>query len=253
MHWQSLGRLLFWVRNATLAAGALSLAATLVAYLWVLLTGTSGERAFAPRILDELAVYGLLALSAGLCFGAITASGGRRLSWILGVVPGVPIITLILAVLALSAGTPSEINRIRLDDGRLLMLAIEPVPTDAVYNVWQSEDSFGLVWSRLRDVSLTYSEDGSWTEDPALVLTPNGKRLLVRRGGIWTDCLETTPGLEHCPGVLSSLAWTKPDAWLRQSERIGDLSGLSPGPVESRQPLSEAAREYLSDTDLPHR
>ncbi|QRM28238.1 hypothetical protein [Microvirga sp. VF16] len=202
------------------------------ASFWGALSTESNRRAFAPAFIDQLIIYGLPALLAGLCLSVVITSGRRRLFWALGIIPGSPILLLMLAFAGLVSGAPSEVNRAQLEDGRLLMLGIESIPTDVVYRLWQAEDRYGLVWRKLSDIQLTYSEDGSWTDDPALIATPDGKRVLIRRGGIWTDCLEATQEFKQCPGVHGALDWTRPTEWLQQSEQIASITGLLPGPIE---------------------
>ncbi|MBF9195317.1 hypothetical protein [Microvirga terrestris] len=226
------------VRNTSLTIGALFLGADFAINLWFIVSGKAYQEAIAPALMSELRVYGFLAVLIGLVLGAVVASGWkRRLLWLLGAVPSLLILFLTFVFLMISAGTPVEINRVQLADGRLVMLGIQPVPTDEVYDLWQAKDARGLVWQNLSDVSLSYSEDGSWTKDPALVATPDGKHLLVRRGGIWTDCLVIAERLNACPGVSSTLDWTKPAEWLEQSDHIVRITGLSPGHVEERQPV----------------
>ena len=79
--------------------------------------------------------------------------------------------------------------------------------------------------------TLTWSEDGGFTEDPKLVLV-HERWLLVRRGGIWTDCYEISPTkLMSCGGGDQMQDWQDPDAWRAASEAMALKTGAGPADI----------------------
>lgn len=102
----------------------------------------------------------------------------------------------------------SDAAHVRLADGRVLHLSVGPTLTDVTYDLWQ-ETQGGLLWRRI-PADLNYSEDGRFTGDERLVLSRDGRRLLVGRGGIWTDCLEGVD-FRPCPLGLADTNWSDPD------------------------------------------
>lgn len=133
------------------------------------------------------------------------------------------------ALLLAAIGGPSRIESVRLSDGHRFILAGEPIPTDAVYTLYEAEDSIGLMWRRVS--WLDYSEDGRFVGEERLVLSPDERWLLVTRAGIWTDCFRLVRGRPILCGVLPSPSWTDPgyEADMRlRSRRIAELTGLAP-------------------------
>jgi hypothetical protein len=101
-----------------------------------------------------------------------------------------------------------NITHARLSDGRVIHLAYGPELTDVTYQLWQEERG-GWWWRRL-PADLSYSEDGRFSDEARLGLSRDGRRLLVGRGGIWTDCLEVGT-FRPCPLSLANTAWSDPD------------------------------------------
>lgn len=107
----------------------------------------------------------------------------RRLSRI-GLLILVPI-TLLSVLVALARG-PAAVGSIRLPTGTKFILAVEPIPTDTVYTLYQPIGRLGLWWRQV--ANLDYSEDGRFTGGERIVLSPDAKWLVVARAGVWTDC-----------------------------------------------------------------
>ena len=106
----------------------------------------------------------------------------------------------------------SDAARVRQVDGRVLHLSVGPTLTDVTYDLWREERG-GLLWRRI-PADLNYSEDGRFIGDERLVLSRDGRRLLVGRGGIWTDCLEGVD-FRPCPLGLTDTNWSDPDFEMR--------------------------------------
>jgi hypothetical protein len=107
----------------------------------------------------------------------------QRLSKI-GLLVLVPIA--LLGVLVALARGPAAVGSIRLPTGKQFILAVEPIPTDTVYTLYQPIGSLGLWWQQV--ANLDYSEDGRFTGGERIVLSPDAKWLVVARAGVWTDC-----------------------------------------------------------------
>lgn len=149
-------------------------------------------------------------------------------------------------IVHLEAASEKAISIAELTNGRAFKLT-EPVgSTDTICIIWEAEDKEQTKWREL-DVQITYSEDGSWTRDPALIAIADDQHLLVRRGGIWTDCIELGPPVRNCAGTQSYLARYKPDDWIRQSDEIERITGLSPGPKENRQHTRHSPLNHKSN------
>jgi hypothetical protein len=175
-----------------------------------------GPRVMLPAGSGWTLIIGLLALAAGSALAVVTTRGWWRV---------LPLLALTLGTLPLLLGTfllqdmgrpTAEVDRITLPDGQVVMLGVDPVPTDVVYSLWRAED---IGWRPvLGPGMMTYSEDGSFTADPRLVLTSDGKRLLIRRGGIWTDCFDVGFTLKPCAGLLLGYPGSQEDFLPRSAE-----------------------------------
>ena len=144
-----------------------------------------------------LAALGALALFAlGQALEILRRRGFARLWPLLALVTASVPGLMVLGLISLFQ-LRSELDRVTLPDGRQVLLTLEPIPTDAVYALWETA---GWGWRPvLQSVSeITYSEDGSFTKDPALILTPDGAHLLIRRGGIWADCVVVAKPWRTC-------------------------------------------------------
>ena len=211
-------RALLWL-GAALALGYVGL---VVAVSWA---STPEWRVSLPAWSDWLGVGALATVLAGLLLAALTLRGAARVAAVLAL-PFAGLFGFAALVVCEFVNQNQELGRVALPDGRVAVLTLEPVPTDAVYALWWV-DGIGLR-RMLRPVEqITYSEDGSFTDDPALVLTPDGRRLLIRRGGIWTDCVELTDPPRICRNATEYPSGLRED-FLARSEQIAALIGLPP-------------------------
>ncbi len=151
--------------------------------------------------------------------------GWRRVMPLIVLVPAVPAFLLALGLLDVTMRRV-ELDRTTLPDGRVVMLTLEAVPTDAVFNLWEQPE--GWRWRSLFESgeALTYSEDGSFTADPRLVVSRDGRYLLVRRGGIWTDCW----AIDAKGSCFFLVEGTSPgrEEWLSRSQSIAFITGADP-------------------------
>lgn len=184
-----------------------------------------GLQIVLPRGTGLLGLTGgvLLAL-AQLCASAVR-KGWRRLLPLLALMP-MGLLLLVILGLAETQLVRYELDRLTLRDGRVVMMTIEPGTTDTIFALLLKD---GWRWRPLftGGTEVSYSEDGSFTEKPALVLTPGERHILIRRGGIWTDCWRVGGTLQPC---LRDSAYV-PDthsAWLDRSDRITAYVGMEP-------------------------
>ncbi len=122
----------------------------------------------------------------------------------------VPLLLLLIVPLGYGAIMipATDTARVRLADGRVVHLGVGPTLTDVTYDLWREEQG-GWLWRRTM-ADLSYSEDGRFINDERLAVSRDGRRLLVGRGGIWTDCLEVRD-FQPCALGLADTNWSDPD------------------------------------------
>jgi hypothetical protein len=172
-------------------------------------------------------VIPLLLVTTALILQRRSSSGSWRALSAIGLVVMVPVWLVGWAMTEMSG--PYGFDSVRLADGRRFILAQEPVMTDSVYGLYEPIGPLGLYW---RDAGfLDYSEDGRFTSNAGLVLSPDQQWLLVTRGGVWTDCFRVSPFRPVECATGNAPAWNDPhyerDMLLR-SARIASLTGLAP-------------------------
>lgn len=176
-----------------------------------------------PGWVESWALLGLLLILAASALGFLIRGWGNLLPFLgtgLLVIPG---LLAAMGVAAFIAKPFAELSRATLPDGRVILYGTEPVFTDTVYGIWQDYRLF--VWRHPVSEALSYSEDGTFTEGAGLVLTPDGTRLLVRRQGVWTDCLLVGRPLMLCPGVRRGSPAVA-EQYAARNKEIEALTGL---------------------------
>ena len=164
-----------------------------------------------------------MVLATGLVAAALTiflgvATGRRWTRWLyLLLLPVLPT-ALVVGLVA----TPWVAADARLTDGRRVHLVIAPVPTDTVYDLWVDSGPF----SQRVDTELGYSEDGRFVGDERLVLSRDGRRLLVGRGGIWTDCLTVAATFAPCELGLEHPLSDQPDFEKKMRANSAEIAKL---------------------------
>jgi hypothetical protein len=108
-------------------------------------------------------------------------------------------------------------------------LAVDEGMTDVGFVLVEDADPGGFVWRRISELS--FIEDGPYAALPQLVTAPDGRWLLVRRAGIWTDAFRLVDG--HPVPIAVSLngdVRLPDDATFRRlrSARIATLTGMHP-------------------------
>ena len=202
----------------------------LISFYFVLAFGTAPSRHSVQVILPSWVHHVptlsfILFLLAQLAAVAIRR-GWRRLRPLLSLGLAFPLSVVVIGFLQMATAR-SEIDRVILPDGRVVMMTIEPGMTDTIFGLW--EKAGGWSWKAPFEAvsEITYSEDHSFTTDPRLVVTANGQHLLIRRGGIWTDCWAIATTLNPClPGEYNSP--DKREDWISRSERIAAIVGADP-------------------------
>lgn len=190
----------------------------------------NGPQIIIPDAASLIPTVGLILLVLSGLIAAAMRSGWRRVVPLLSLALVIPVVGLSLG-LAQSILVRREIDRVILPSGPIVMMTLEPVFTDTIFALWWPD---GWRWQAVFDAGhqITYSEDGSFTANPRLVLSQDGRHLMIHRGGIWTDCwsipAEMTPseptpclaGQNHSPGRRRE--------WLDRSDRIAAAIGAEP-------------------------
>lgn len=127
----------------------------------------------------------------------------------------------------ISWNTISFFDEVDLPKGVKIRLVHDPVPTDTVYSLWQTSGYSWWSWRRV-PVSLTYSEGGEFQDSPSLEFSFDDKYLLVRRGGIWTDCIDLS-SMMICEGIDQHPDWQNEQEWLNRSKQIGQITSNTSG------------------------
>lgn len=172
----------------------------------ILLVGSFAGRdlALAPS-LPYLFLLGVFASLVAYLF-ASTARHGRRVLW--HVLTLVPALLISVPTVIFFAPVSNEIASARLPDGRIAHLSTEAaVITDVSYSLWTSSPGAPF-WRRHAKGDLSYSEDGSYISDERLRVSANGRRLLVGRGGVWTDCFEIAQDFAPCDLGVEQPWWS---------------------------------------------
>jgi hypothetical protein len=182
-----------------LTVSALVAAAAIALFLWLVLPFAG--RSLRPPLPEVIVVTGVVAAALTIVLGV--ATGRRWTRWLFLLLSPVLLAELVVGYVAI----PWAVADARLVDGRTAHLVIAPVLTDTVYDLWVDSGLF----SRRVDTELEYSEDGRFVGDEKLALSRDGRRLLVGRGGIWTDCLAIASNFAPCNLGLERHFWDDPD------------------------------------------
>lgn len=189
-----------------------------------------GTQIILPNATNLIASAGLILLVLSGLIGAATRQGWRRAVPLIALVFMVPVIVLMLGLVE-STFTRREIGRVTLPGGHIVMMTLEPGFTDTSFGLWRPD---GWRWQAVFDAGyqITYSEDGSFIEDPAVVLAPDSRHLMIRRGGIWTDCWEIKAEMKPsepkpCLPQQTNIPESR-SAWLDRSDRITAAVGVEP-------------------------
>lgn len=180
----------------------------------------------APELLNGASAVALIAIPLALIFDVVAPPAKRRHWPIVRLLVGLPATVVAVVWIAVASGLPGVVNRVTTESGQQYLLGVGPMPTDVDYQLWRSVGPGGVLWERAE--SLTWAEDGQFTRNPRLVLVRE-HWLMVRRGGIWTDCYEITPGeLRSCGGIHQMPDWQRTGAWHAASARMAQEVGAEP-------------------------
>ncbi|MFD0938840.1 hypothetical protein [Methylobacterium trifolii] len=179
-----------------------------------------------PFWVHHLPTAGFILFLLSQLAAVATRRGWRRLTPLLSLGLAFPLFVVVIGFVQV-ATVRSEIDRVSLPSGRVVMMTIGPGITDTIFGLW--EKAGWWCWQTPFEAAsdITYSEDHSFTSNPRLVVTADGRYLLIRRGGIWTDCWAIVTGLNSClPGEQNSP--DKREDWIDRSERIAGIVGADP-------------------------
>lgn len=188
-----------------------------------------GSQIILPSAANLIASAGLILLVLSGLLAAATRQGWRRVVPLIALVFMMPVVFM-LGFVELTL-VRREIGRVTLPGGHIVMMTQEPGFTDTSFGLWRPD---GWRWQAVFDTDhqITYSEDGSFTEDPALVLAPDSRYLTIRRGGIWTDCWEIKAEMKPsepkpCLPQETNIPQSR-SAWLDRSDRITAAVSVEP-------------------------
>lgn len=200
-----------------------------IAYL-VLAFGTAPSRdrvqVILPSWVHHVPTASLLMFFLAQLTAMVIRRGWRRLTPLLSLGLVFPLFVVVIGFVPMATAR-SEIDRVSLPNGRVMMMTIGPGMTDTIFGLWEKVG--GWSWQAPFETAdaITYSEDHSFTTNPRLVVTDYGQHLLIRRGGIWTDCWVIATSLNPClPGEYGSPA--KREDWIGRSQRIAAIAGADP-------------------------
>lgn len=103
-----------------------------------------------------------------------------------------------------------------------ITLGVEDSMRDVSFILFEDADPGGFVWRKID--TLDHIDEGPFARPPSLVVSPDGRWLLARRGGIWTDAFRLVGGR---PARITFGGAGEAYLPLR-SERIAALTGLRP-------------------------
>lgn len=184
-----------------------------------------------PQMIDVLAVFIWLSLLGLIVFGVtkfffIRRPLKRKLLTVTGMVPA-----LVMLWLFGGASVQPVTRSVCSDDGSCYHLTVAPVPTDTIYEIWTSGDAWldRLRRSDALSRRVSYSEDGSYTENPMLVMSGDARFLAVNRGGQFLDLIDLTPAKADT-GFGRECCWqNSKDEVEANSKRIAALLELHSG------------------------
>jgi hypothetical protein len=224
-----------WLAKSLVGLGSISLVLYAGFAIWSESSATRDLRLIINPAAMAYLQAGWLALPAGLLLGTIL-SKNHRTYWGLGLLAS-PFILVVGVFVQLFTQTPELRNYARVVDGRTFLLAQFPTIQDDAWGIWRPHDRHGVVWALETD-QMTYSEDGRFTSNAMLVASRDGRRLLVQRGGIWTDCFDVKAELEYCD--VQDLNWDaaflNPKLWVDHSNAIAELAGMPAGAPNPGRP-----------------
>ena len=104
------------------------------------------------------------------------------------------------------------------------ILAYTPVPTDVCYTLFSTKGTlFNPVWKvECGGTELDYSEDGSLTDNPLLILSENEELLVISRGGHLTDAILIDTG-RALTAYVSCFDEDREIQWEERTRRIKEL------------------------------
>jgi len=192
------------------------------------------------------AFYGvLLGLGGAWLASIVVLAVGRQYKRSLGRLLVVPPILLVGGlVTALSyLFVPSRISGWPIDTayspsrGKHYVLAYDVVPTDTCYLVFSAKSTLvNPIWKVEFDGNLLdYSEDGSLTENPHLILSGDEKVLVIGRGGHLTDAILIDA---HQP-LTQFVPWADQGQWQRRTDLIAAILARHASPTT--QPVASLA------------
>ena len=180
---------------------------------------------FFNDVLDYLLIGSLVGFLIFVCLLAIQNPRAGTICFAAGIPLGVSI-WIFLQIL--SAGLPTPIQTIvHPTTGDRLMLVDKSEKSNNAWDILTPQEDTWYQWHRIfegagKKLDLTHSEDGKFLLNPTMYISPDGYFLFVRRGSLWTDCVDLTDE----PATMCSEAPLRrqvAEAWYRRSRQIEKL------------------------------
>ncbi len=142
---------------------------------------------------------------------------------LLGVIVNFIIGSIVIIFLSISGTTPVVLHSVKSSvRNKYFILATSPAPTDVCYQILSTPHLTWPLWTFEFDKELDYSEDGSLTENPSIILNSDENILVVKRGGEYTDALD----LNKHKQLVEPISWTdehKNEKWKERTNKIKDI------------------------------
>lgn len=180
---------------------------------------------FFNDVLDYLLVGSLAGFLIFVCLLAIQNPRAGTICFAAGI-PASVSIWIFLQVL--SVGIPNPIQAsVHPASGDLLMLVDKSEYANFAWDILTPHQNSWYKWKRIfkgtgKKLDLTHSEDGKFLSNPTMYISPDGHFLFVRRGSLWTDCVDLTDE----PATMCSEAPLRrqvAESWYRRSRQIEKL------------------------------
>ncbi|GBF25570.1 hypothetical protein MnTg02_00602 [bacterium MnTg02] len=178
---------------------------------------------------NDVSHYLLVGSLAGsmifVCLLAIRSPKAGTICFAVGIPAGV-LVWIFLQLL--SSGVPNPIQTIvHPTTGDRLMLVDKSEFANNAWDILTPRKDSWYQWQRIfegpgKKLDLTNSEDGNFLSNPAMYISPDGRFIFVRRGSLWTDCVDLTDE----PATMCSEAPLRrqvAESWYRRSRQIEKL------------------------------
>jgi hypothetical protein len=211
-----------------LLVGAIAAVLAFVAAVAFAAANTSPPRGIVDPSIVDISGRALVMFPFVLLAARVVRTRRNRSIWLLCALLWLPLATGSQILAAMWLELPGTTPSVTTPDGAAFRLGVGPAMTDVVYSLWRRAPGIAPIWREvLPSTDLTYSEDGRFTRGARLVVAQEGRMLLIERGGLFTDCVDTLRA-QACAGIGPHTGVADDDEnWRRRSAAIKDAAGLA--------------------------